>query len=79
MQAVYEGELSSTLKGRAEPMRLTPGEWILAPANTFHLIQVHGRQSAIRIATTFTGEYRRHERTDAPPVPPYASEAASSN
>ena len=67
--SVYEGELSWTLEGRAEPVRVTAGEWVLAPANTFHLIQVHGDQPAIRIAITYTGEYHRHERADAPPAP----------
>ena len=48
------------------------GEWIFAPANTFHLIEVLGEQPAIRIAITPAGEYHRHERADAPPAPPGA-------
>ena len=47
---VYEGELSWTLEGRLEPIRVKAGAWILAPANTFHLIEVHGERPAIRIA-----------------------------
>jgi quercetin dioxygenase-like cupin family protein len=35
--SVYEGELSWTLEGRPEPVPVKAGEWILAPANTFHL------------------------------------------
>jgi quercetin dioxygenase-like cupin family protein len=70
--SVYEGELSWTLEGRAEPVHVRAGEWILAPANTFHLIQVHGERPAIRIAISHTGEYHRHERSDAPPAPPAA-------
>jgi quercetin dioxygenase-like cupin family protein len=70
--SVYEGELSWTLEGRPEPVHVKAGEWILAPANTFHLIQVHGEQPAIRIAISHTGEYHRHERSDAPPAPPGA-------
>lgn len=66
---IYEGELSWTLEGRAEPIHVKAGEWILAPANTFHLIQVHGGQPSIRIAMSYTGEYHRHERADAPPAP----------
>ena len=70
--SVYEGELSWTLEGRAEPIRVSAGEWILAPANTFHLIEVLGEQPAIRIAITYSGEHHRHERADAPPAPPIA-------
>jgi quercetin dioxygenase-like cupin family protein len=69
---IYEGELTWTLEGRPEPVRVTAGDWILAPANTFHLIEVHGDRPAIRIAVTYTGEYHRHERADAPPAPPGA-------
>ena len=67
--SVYEGELSWTLEGRDEPVRVKAGEWILAPANTFHLIEVLGDQPAIRIAISNADEYHRHERADAPPAP----------
>jgi quercetin dioxygenase-like cupin family protein len=70
--SIYEGELAWTLEGRSEPVRVTAGEWIFAPANTFHLIEVLGEQPAIRIAITPAGEYHRHERADAPPSPPGA-------
>lgn len=70
--SVYEGELSWTLEGRPEPVCAKAGEWILAPANTYHLIEVHGEQPAIRIAITHSGEYHRHDRADAPPAPPGA-------
>jgi quercetin dioxygenase-like cupin family protein len=69
-RSVYEGELSWTLEGRAEPVRVSAGEWILAPANTFHLIEVLSDQPAIRIAISYLGEHHRHERADAPPAPP---------
>src|SRR5688572_4365496 len=55
--SIYEGELTWTLEGRPEPVHGNAGEWILAPANTFHLIQVHGEQPAIRIAISHAGEY----------------------
>ena len=71
--SVYEGELSWTLEGQVEPVHVKAGEWILAPANAFHLIQVHGNRPAIRIAITEAGEYHRHERADAPPAPSGAS------
>lgn len=67
--SVYEGELSWTLEGRDEPVVVKAGEWILAPANTFHLIEVRGERSAIRIAISHADEYHRHERADAPPAP----------
>ena len=66
---VHEGELSWTLEGQPEPIHVRAGEWILAPANTFHLIQVHGDRPSIRIAISHTGEYHRHERADKPPAP----------
>ena len=66
---VHEGELSWTLEGRPEPIHVKAGEWILAPANTFHLIQVHGDHPAIRIAISYTGEYHRLDRADKPPAP----------
>ena len=70
--SIYEGELSWTLEGRPEPVLVSAGEWIFAPANTFHLIEVLGERPAIRIAISHTGEYHRHDRADAPPAPPGA-------
>ena len=70
--SIYEGELAWTLEGRSEPVRVKAGDWIFAPANTFHLIEVMGERPAIRIAITPAGEYHRHERADAPPAPPRA-------
>ena len=69
---IYEGELSWTMEGQAEPVHVSAGDWILAPANTFHFIQVHGDAPAIRIAIAYTGEPHRHERADKPPAPPGA-------
>jgi quercetin dioxygenase-like cupin family protein len=66
---VHEGELSWTMEGRPAPIRVGAGEWVLAPANTFHLIQVHGDRAAIRVAISYTGEPHRHEREDKPPAP----------
>ena len=66
---IHEGELSWTLEGHAAPIHVRAGEWILAPANTFHLIEVHGDQPAIRVAISYAGEYHRHERDDRPPAP----------
>lgn len=70
--SIYEGELSWTMEGQPEPIHVTAGDWILAPANTFHLIQVHGDRPAIRIAVSHLGEYHRHERENKPPAPPGA-------
>ncbi|MGH2557640.1 MAG: cupin domain-containing protein [Thermomicrobiales bacterium] len=67
--SIYEGELSWTLEGEPAPIRVGAGEWIIAPANTFHLIEVHGERPAIRIAISYTGERHRHERADKPPTP----------
>lgn len=66
---IYEGELSWTEEGQPEPLYVRAGDWILAPANTYHLIEVHGETPTIRIATTYSGEYHRHDRADAPPDP----------
>ena len=66
---IHEGELSWTLEGEPEPVHVTAGEWILAPANRFHFIQVHGDRPAIRVAVSVAGEPHRHERADAPPAP----------
>ena len=70
--SIYEGELSWTLEGRDEPIHVKAGDWILAPANTFHYIQVHGDKPSIRIAITYAGEYHRHDRENKPPAPPGA-------
>jgi len=59
---VHEGELSWTTEGEEEPIHVRAGEWILAPANCFHLIQVHGDRPAIRVAVSVAGEPHRHER-----------------
>ncbi|MDR0358085.1 MAG: cupin domain-containing protein [bacterium] len=69
---IYEGELSWTMEGRSEPVHVSAGDWVLAPAGTFHFIQVHGDSPAIRIAIAYTGEPHRHERADKPPAPPGA-------
>jgi quercetin dioxygenase-like cupin family protein len=69
---VHQGQLSWTVEGENEPVHAGPGEWILAPANRFHLIQVHGDGPAIRIAVSCAGEPHRHEREDMPPAPPGA-------
>ena len=66
---IHEGELTWTLEGHPAPIHVTAGDWILAPANTFHLIEVHGDQPAIRVAISYAGEYHRHERDDMPPAP----------
>jgi quercetin dioxygenase-like cupin family protein len=67
--SIYEGELSWTMEGQPEPIHVKTGDWILAPANTFHLIQVHGDRQAIRIAVSHLGEYHRHDRENKPPAP----------
>jgi quercetin dioxygenase-like cupin family protein len=68
---IYQGELSWSLEGQDEPIRVSAGDWILAPANTFHLIQVHGSQPSIRIALSFSDEFHRHSRDGVtPPEPP---------
>ena len=72
--SIYEGELSWTLEGRDEPVHVKAGDWIIAPANTFHFIQVHGDRPSIRIAITYAGEYHRHDRADKPPAPVGARE-----
>ena len=66
---VHEGELSWTMEGEPEPIHVSAGGWIVAPANRFHLIQVHGDRPAIRVAVSVAGEPHRHERADAPPRP----------
>lgn len=67
--SIYEGELSWTLEGQPEPIHVSGGDWIIAPANTFHFIQVHGDRQAIRIAVSYAGEPHRHERENKPPAP----------
>jgi quercetin dioxygenase-like cupin family protein len=72
---IYQGELSWSLEGHDEPYRVSAGDWMLAPANTFHLIQVHGSQPSIRIAVSVATEYHRHDRDGVtPPEPPRLAE-----
>jgi len=67
---IYEGELSWTLEGQQDtPIHVKAGDFIIAPANTFHFIQVHGDQPSIRIAITPDGEFHRYERENKPPAP----------
>jgi uncharacterized protein (DUF952 family)/quercetin dioxygenase-like cupin family protein len=63
---VHEGELSWELEGEDEPIHVAAGEWILAPANRFHLIRVHGDAPAIRVAVSVAGEPHRRTRADRP-------------
>jgi len=65
---VHEGALSWTIEGEPEPVHVGPGEWILAPANRFHLIEVHGDRPAIRVAVSCAGEPHRHTRADRPVI-----------
>jgi len=65
---VHEGALSWTIEGEPEPVHVGTGEWILAPANRFHLIQVHGDRPAIRVAVSVAGEPHRHTRADRPVI-----------
>ena len=67
---IYEGELSWTLEGQQDaPIHVKAGEFIIAPANTYHFIQVHGDKPSIRIAITPDGEFHRYEREDKPTAP----------
>ena len=66
---IYEGELSWTIEGIAEPIHVKAGDYILCPGNRFHLIKVHGNQQSIRVATSYMGEYHRHDRDNKPPAP----------
>jgi quercetin dioxygenase-like cupin family protein len=70
--SIYEGALSWTIEGQPEPIQVGAGDWILAPGNRFHLIEIRGDAPAIRIAISYTGEYHRHDRADKPPAPPGA-------
>jgi len=67
---IYEGELSWTLEGQQEtPIHVRAGEWVIAPANTYHFIQVHGDKPSIRIAVTPHGEFHRYDRENKPAAP----------
>ena len=66
---IAEGQMAWELEGHPEPIHVQAGDFILAPANTYHLIHVLGDQPAIRIAFSYTGEHHRHDRQD-PPAPP---------
>ena len=67
---IYEGELSWTLEGRQDsPIQVKAGEWIIAPPNTYHFIQVHGDKPSIRIAVTPNGEFHRYDRENKPEAP----------
>ncbi len=67
---IYEGTLSWTLEGREEPVVVKGGDWMLAPANICHFIQVLGDQPSIRIAISYAGEFHRHERDGGMPTAP---------
>lgn len=66
---IYEGELSWTLEGQDAPVHVKAGDWITAPTNTYHFIQVHGDTPSIRIAITPAGEFHRYDRENKPPAP----------
>ena len=67
---IHQGEMSWSFEGYDEPVRVTAGDWVLAPANTFHLIQVHGSQPSIRLAISMNGEFHRHSRDGVTPPAP---------
>ncbi len=66
---IAEGELAWEIEGEDAPHHVKAGDFILVPANRFHLIHVLGDRPAIRLAVSYTGEYHRHEREN-PPTPP---------
>ena len=66
---IAKGELAWEMEGQPEPIYVKAGDFILAPANTYHFIHVLGDEDAIRIGVSYTGEAHRHNRQD-PPEPP---------
>ena len=64
---IAEGELAWELEGQPEPIYVKAGDFVLAPANCYHLIHVLGDKQAIRIGFSYTGEGHRHDRRDPPP------------
>jgi quercetin dioxygenase-like cupin family protein len=66
---IAEGELCWELEGQPEPIYVKAGDFVFAPANSYHLIHVLGTTQAIRIGVSYTGEGHRHNRQD-PPEPP---------
>lgn len=66
---IAEGELVWEIEGEAEPIYVKAGDFVLAPANRYHLIHVLGDQPAIRVGFSYTGEGHRHNR-HTPPEPP---------
>ena len=61
---VLEGEIDWEMEGRAEPIHARAGDFVFAPANTFHHIHVRGDRPAIRLAISSPGEFHRHERPE---------------
>ena len=66
---IAEGEQAWEIEGHDGPHYVKAGDFIYVPAGHYHLIHVLGRQPAIRIAVSYTGEPHRHERAN-PPAPP---------
>jgi mannose-6-phosphate isomerase-like protein (cupin superfamily) len=66
---IAEGELVWEIEGQPEPLSAKAGDFILAPANHYHLIHTVGDRPSLRIAFSYSGEGHRHGRTDPPPPP----------
>jgi quercetin dioxygenase-like cupin family protein len=63
---VLEGEIDWEMEGQAEPIHARAGDFVFAPADTFHHIHVRGDRPAIRLAISAPGEWHRHERPEGP-------------
>jgi quercetin dioxygenase-like cupin family protein len=67
---VLEGEIDWEMEGCSEPICAQAGDFVFAPAHTFHHIHVRGDGPAIRLAISAPGEWHRHDRRASPSVPP---------
>lgn len=67
---ILEGELAWHYEHAPEPHVVRAGDFVFAPKNLWHHIEVLGDKPAIRIGITPAGEYHKYDRPGAHPAPP---------
>lgn len=66
---ILEGELSWQYEHSPEPHVVRAGDFVFAPKDRWHHIEVLGDRPAIRVAITVAGEFHRYDRAGCKPVP----------
>jgi mannose-6-phosphate isomerase-like protein (cupin superfamily) len=66
---IAEGELSWQYEHDTERHFVRAGDFVFAPMNLWHHIEVHGDKPAIRLGISVASEFHRYDRPGCMPAP----------